>query len=230
MAAVEGARAEGYVGLKSIIAYRTGLAVRSTTRAEAAAAFEPVKEHARRAGSLRLATKPLNDYLLLRALAIAEGLALPVQFHTGFGDADVDLLAANPLHLRPLLESDAYRNVSFVLLHASYPYVRELGYLASIYPHVYADFGLASPHLAAAIPTVLRELLGLAPASKILYSSDASAIPELFWLGARWGRWGLNVVLDELVTLRALTVDEAWTSARQILGANAARVYGLTWP
>jgi predicted TIM-barrel fold metal-dependent hydrolase len=153
-----------------------------------------------------------------------------VQFHTGFGDADLDLLAANPLHLRPLLESDAYRRVTFVLLHASYPYVRELAYLASIYPHVYADFGLASPHLAAAIPTVVRELLSLAPASKLLYSSDASAIPELFWLGARWGRWGLAVVLDELIALGALTTDEAWASARQILGANAARVYGLSWP
>ena len=230
VAAVEGARAEGYVGLKSIIAYRTGLAVRSTTSADAAAAFGPVKEQARREGSLRLATKPLNDHLLLRALEIAEAQALPVQFHTGFGDADVDLLAANPLHLRPLLDSDAYRHVTFVLLHASYPYVRELGYLAAIHPHVYADFGLANPHLAAGIPTVLRELLGLAPASKILYSSDASAIPELFWLGARWGRWGLRVVLDELVALGALTSAEAWTSAQQILGGNAARVYGLAWP
>jgi predicted TIM-barrel fold metal-dependent hydrolase len=230
VAAVDGARGAGYVGLKSIIAYRTGLAVRSTTRDEAAAAFAPVKEQARRAGSLRLATKPLNDYLLVRALEIAERHALPVQFHTGFGDADVDLLAANPLHLRPLLESDAYRHVTFVLLHASYPYVRELAYLAAIHPHVYADFGLANPHLAAAIPMVLRELLGLAPATKILYSSDASAIPELFWLAARWGRRGLGVVLDELITLGALTTDEAWTSARQILGANAARVYGLAWP
>jgi predicted TIM-barrel fold metal-dependent hydrolase len=117
-----------------------------------------------------------------------------------------------------------------VLLHASYPYVRELGYLAAIYPHVYADFGLANPHLAAGIPAVLRELLGLAPASKIVYSSDASAIPELFWLGARWGRWALRVVLEELVHLGALTMDEAWASARQILGANAARVYGVSWP
>jgi hypothetical protein len=230
VATLEGARAGGYVGLKSIIAYRTGLAVRSTTRAEAAAAFAPVKEQARRDGSLRLATKPLNDYLLLRALQVAESHALPVQFHTGFGDADVDLLAANPLHLRPLLENNAYRNVTFVLLHASYPYVRELSYLASIHPHVYADFGLANPHLAAGIPTVLRELLAQAPASKILYSSDASAIPELFWLGARWGRWGLRTVLEELITLGALTQAEAWTSAQQMLGANAARVYGLPWP
>jgi len=229
IATVEGARGAGYVGLKSIVAYRTGLAVQPTVRADAAGAFGPVKEQARRDGRLRLAVKPLNDYLLLRALESAERQALPVQFHTGFGDADVDLLGANPLHLRPLLASDAYRNVPFVLLHASYPYVRELGYLAAIYTNVYADVGLAIPHLAAGIPAVLRDLLNLTPTGKILYSSDASAIPELFWLAARWGRWGLGVVLDELVALRALRTDEALMAARRILGGNASRVYGVPW-
>jgi len=230
VAAVEGARAAGHVGLKSIVAYRTGLAIRPTGRAEAAAAFGPVKEQARRDGRLRLAVKPLNDYLVLRALEIAERQALPVQFHTGFGDADVDLLGANPLHLRPLLESGAYRHAPFVLLHASYPYVRELGYLAAVYANVYADFGLANPQLAAEIPTALRQLLGLTPTSKVLYSSDASQIPELYWLAARRGRWGLGVVLDELVGLGAFTGAEALGAARRILGGNAADLYGVPWP
>jgi predicted TIM-barrel fold metal-dependent hydrolase len=229
-AAVERARSDGIVGLKSIIAYRTGLRVQRASREDAAAAFGPVKERARREGRVRLADKPLNDYLLLRALEIAERQALPVQFHTGFGDADLDLREANPLHLRPLLESGRYTNVPFVLLHASYPYVRELGYLAAIYPNVYADVGLAIPHLAAEIPTMLRQLLGLAPTSKVVYSSDASQIPELFWLAARWGRRGLALALDELIALGALDPDDGLAVARQVLGENAAGVYGLPWP
>ena len=60
-----------------------------------------------------------------------------------------------------------------------------------------------------------------------MYSSDASQIPELYWLAGRWGRRGLGLVLDELVALGALTMDEALDSARRILGANAAAVYGL---
>ena len=76
---------------------------------------------------------------------------------------------------------------------------------------------------------VFRQLLGLTPASKIVYSSDASQIPEPFWLAARWGRRGLGVVLDELVAAGALSQDEALRSARQILGGNAARVYGVAW-
>ena len=229
-ALVERARADGFVGLKSIIAYRTGLRVEPTSRGAAAAAFGPVKERARRDGRVRLAAKPLNDYVLLRALEIAERLALPMQIHTGFGDADLDLRGANPLHLRPLLESGQYADVPFVLLHASYPYVRELGYLAAIYANVYADVGLAIPHLAAEIPTMLRQLLGLAPWTKVVYSSDASQIPELFWLAARWGRRALGTVLDELIALGALDAGEALGVGRRVLGANAAKIYGLAWP
>jgi uncharacterized protein len=229
-ASVEKARADGVVGLKSIIAYRTGLAVQPPSRAAAAAAFGPVKERARRDGRVRLADKPLNDYLLLRALEIAERQALPVQIHTGFGDSDLDLRESNPLHLRPLLEGRRHANVPFVLLHGSYPYVRELGYLAAIHPNVYADVGLAIPHLAAEIPAMLRQLLGLAPLSKVVYSSDASQIPELFWLAARWGRRALGMVLDELLALGALDADDALVAARRVLGGNAAAIYGLPWP
>jgi uncharacterized protein len=229
-AVVERARADGFVGLKSIIAYRTGLAVQPTSRGDAAAAFGPVKERARRDGRVRLASKPLTDSLLLRALEIAERQAMPVQIHTGFGDSDLDLREANPLHLRPLLESGRFAHVPFVLLHASYPYVRELGYLAAIYPNVYADVGLAIPHLAAEIPTVLRQLLSLTPTTKVVYSSDASQIPELFWLAARWGRRGLATVLDELVALGAIDGDGALATGQRILGGNAASIYGLPWP
>lgn len=228
VATVERARASGHVGLKSVVAYRSGLAVRETARSEAAAAFGPVKERARHAGRVRLADKPLNDYLVHRALEIAERQEMPVQFHTGFGDGDLDLLTANPLHLRPLIER--YRRVPFVLLHASYPYVREQGYLAAIHPNVHADLGLAVPYVAANIPALLRDALALAPTSKLLFSTDAYSIPDIFWIAARWGRWGLGVVLHEMIGHGALAADEALDVARQILGGNAARLYGLPWP
>ena len=43
------------------------------------------------------------------------------------------------------MEDRRLRQVPLVLLHASYPYTREAGYLASVYPHVYVDLGLAVP-------------------------------------------------------------------------------------
>ena len=225
VAAVEGACETRHVGLKSIIAYRTGLAIRETSKAEAAEAFGQVKERARRDGAVRLADKPLNDYLILRALEIAEKQALPVQFHTGLGDSDLDMLYANPLHMRPLFESGRYKHVPFVLLHAGYPYVRELGYLASIYSNVWIDMGLAIPFATVDIPAVWRQALSLTPTSKILFSTDAYSIPDIYWLAARWGRRGLAQVLDELIALGAFTHDEALDAAHQILHGNAEKLY-----
>src|SRR5262249_5739410 len=151
----------------------------------------------------------------------------PVQFHTGFGDTDVNLLQANPLLLRPLLETRRFASVPFVLLHAAYPYVRELSYLASVYPNVYLALGLAIPHVASDLPAVVRQALTLAPTTRVLFSSDASGLPELYWLAARWGRRAVGTVLEELIRDSALGTDEAFEVAGDILGRNAARLYGV---
>ncbi len=228
VAGVDAARESGHVGLKSIIAYRTGLDLQWTTREDATRAFGQVKDQADREGAIRLANKPLNDFLVLTALDIAERLELPIQFHTGFGDTDLDLLKANPLNLRPLLQSDRFRHVPFVLLHASYPYVRQLGYLAAMYPNVYMDISLAIPFITTEIPRMIHEALGLTPLTKVLYSSDAFSIPEIFWLANRWGRAALERVLDEIVQAGALTEAQAYHAGEQILSQNARRIYGLT--
>jgi predicted TIM-barrel fold metal-dependent hydrolase len=165
---------------------------------------------------------------VLTALEIADRQATPIQFHTGFGDTDVDLLKANPLHLRPLLQSNKFRNVPFVLLHAAYPYVRELGYLAAMYPNVYMDISLAIPFITTAIPTMIHEALALTPISKIMYSSDAFSIPEIFWLANRWGRSALEKVLSELVDTHVLSKKQARYAGRRILNENAREVYKLS--
>jgi len=150
-----------------------------------------------------------------------------LQFHTGLGDNDLDMLYANPLHMRPLFESTRYKHVPFVLLHASYPYVRELGYLASLYSNVWMDMGLAVPFATLDIPSVWKQALSLTPISKILFSTDAYSLPEIYWLAARWGRWGLSQVLEELITMRAFTGDEALEAGSQILHGNAEKLYAL---
>jgi predicted TIM-barrel fold metal-dependent hydrolase len=218
------ARAEGYVALKSIIAYRSGLRVEPVLRAEAVAAFGPIKEEARRTGRVYLSSRPLCNYLLWQAVALAEAQFLPLQLHTGFGDRDADLREANPLHLRTLIEST---RCPLVLLHAGWPFYRELSHLTAIYPHVWLDLSLAVPFATTGIPAMLREVLGMAPFSKVLFATDAFTMPEIFWLAARWGRWGLSRVLSEFVTEGFLTPTEAWQAAEAILGGNARGLYGL---
>jgi hypothetical protein len=215
------------VALKSIVAYRTGLDVQLTPRAVAESRFYALKQQTTER-SQRLADKPLIDFLLTQALEIASKHRLPVQFHTGFGDPDLDLRLANPLYLRSLLEDPRFRHAPIVLLHASYPYTREAGYLASVYPQVYLDCGLAVPFLSVAgMRGVMRQLLELAPTSKLLYSSDAHNIPELYYLGAKWGRKVLAQVLDEAIADSDLTTTEAESIAVAILSGNARKLHHL---
>ncbi len=72
---------------------------------------------------------------------------------------------------------------------------------------------------------MLRDVLGMAPLSKVLFATDAFTMPEIFWLAARWGRWGLGKVLEEFVADGFLSHDEAFTSAAAILGENARKLY-----
>lgn len=225
MATVEGARAAGYVALKSIIAYRTGLQIEPPDPPAAAAAFVALRKGARSGGRIRLESKPLCDYLIHLALEQAAAQELPVQFHTGFGDRDADLRLATPLHLRGLIER--YDRVPLVLLHAGWPYVRELAHLAAIYGNVWMDLSLAIPFATTGIPALLREALGMAPLSKLLFATDAYSIPEIYWIAARWGRWGLGKVFDEMVSERLLTAAEAEAASTAILGGNARRLYGV---
>ncbi|QSJ14883.1 amidohydrolase family protein [Nostoc sp. UHCC 0702] len=215
----------GVVAFKSIACYRTGLNIQPVSEEVAATHFYNLKQ-ATKNQSLRLVDKPLIDFLLQQALLIAAKYQLPVQLHTGYGDPDLDLRLANPLYLRHLLESPQYRDAPLVLLHASYPYMQQAGYLASVYPQVYLDFGLAIPFLSVSgMRETIRQLLELTPTSKLMYSSDAHSIPELYYLGAKWGRQLLGEVLEQAIKDCDITASETFTIATAILRENALALY-----
>jgi len=218
---------DGMAALKSIAAYRSGLSIAPVSLKEARAGFNALKE-SWTTGDRRLCAKPLIDFLVVESMTLAARHRLPIQFHTGFGDPDLDLRNSNPLHLRWLLEAPEWRQVPVVLLHAGYPFVREAGYLAAVYPQVYVDIGLTIPFVSVTgMQAVLRQLLELAPTTKLLFSTDAHLTPELFYLGARWGREALAHVLEGAVKDGDLTAAEADAAAERILHANARRLYGL---
>lgn len=218
------ARERGFAAFKSIAAYRGGLENRSRTRAEAAAAYSPLKEGVRRQGAIRLESRALLEFLLRIAMEAAAAQELPVQFHTGFGDDDADLRLANPLHLRSLFQDPALRGAPVVLLHC-YPFCREAGYLASLYANAYVDLSLTIPLTAHGGTRAILAALELAPISKLLLATDASRIPELFYLGALYARRGLSSALAYLHARSWLTTRDAEDAARNILHDNAARLY-----
>ena len=225
-AAISDLRSRSIVAMKSVIAYRTGLHVAAVDRADAAAAFASVHDEATRAGRLRIDSKPLLDHLIVIAVEEAAHQGVPIQFHTGLGDPDLDLTLVDPAALR-LLFSDRFRAAPIVLLHTGYPYVRSLAYLAAMFPNVYADMGEALLFAAGEAAGITRELLGLAPASKLLFSTDASLVPELYWVGARLGRRAIGRVLDEHIADGAIDERVALDWAERMLWRNAEAVYGL---
>jgi hypothetical protein len=225
-AALRGATAR-CVGFKSIIAYRSGLAVKEPDPGEAARAHASVMARVKAGGTRRLTEKPLLDMLFAMALDIAEEMDRPLQVHCGFGDPDIDLLEANPLLLRPILETGRRTRATIVLLHLAYPYFREAAFMTAVWPQVHLDLSLAIPFLGPGVVAPLVEVLSLAPASKLLYGSDVSGLPELFALSADWGRAALGEALGWLVERDGLTEAAAREAGRRILGENARALYRL---
>jgi uncharacterized protein len=221
-------RGDGYAGFKSIAAYRTGLAIRRWPAEDTLAAFAAAREEVARSGSVRLGYQPLLDALLHLAFGAAAEQELPVQFHVGYGDPDVDLRTASPLQLREVLEEPGYRPMPVVMLHSCWPFFREAAYLAAVYGNAYLDLSFAIPFLSVAeMTSVARAAVAAAPASKLMYSSDGAWVPELHWMGAHDGRRVLGAVLGELVSDGDLSAAQARHAGELILRANAHRVYGL---
>jgi uncharacterized protein len=153
---------------------------------------------------------------------------VPVQFHVGYGDADTDLLLGNPLYLRPVLQRPDYHGMPVVLLHECYPYTRQGGYLAAVYQHVYLDLSYGIPLLGyGEMLSFTRQALGVAPSSKLMYSSDGIGVPELHWISALDGRRVLGEALGEQVWQGELDLAEAEAAGESILHDNATRLYGL---
>jgi uncharacterized protein len=226
-AELDDVRGRGYLALKSIAAYRTGLDIREWPREEAEESFQEYRRAAR-AGHVRLVHKPLLDTLLHVALVQAARQELPVQFHVGYGDADTDLLLGNPLYLRPVLQRPDYRGMPVVLLHECYPYTRQGGYLAAVYQNVYLDLSYGIPLLGyGEMLSFTRQALGVAPSSKLMYSSDGIGVPELHWISAIDGRRVIGEALGELVSRGELDLTAAEATGKDVLRANATRLYGL---
>jgi len=174
----------------------------------------------------------MNDALVIStakliAAAHRQGsVAKPFQFHTGLGDNDIHLLDANPACLQPLIKH--FPTVPIVLLHSSYPYTREAGYLASVYANCYLDLGEVFPMISRdGQEKIIRQSMELVPTSKLLWSTDGHYLPETYWLANKQGRAAFEKVLCDYVEHEDLTVAEAVDAAKDILFENSNRLYDL---
>ncbi|MEO3868037.1 amidohydrolase family protein [Nonomuraea sp. B12E4] len=207
-------------GLKTIAAYRHGLD------------FDPAppgREEVTEAAGRWLAAGGgrLDDPVLLRHLIWA-GLdrGLPLQFHIGYGDPEVDLRRSDPLLLRGLIELAEPTGVPLLLLHC-YPYHRHAGFLAHAYPNVYFDVGLGLNYSGARSAALVAESLEVAPFAKVLFSSDAWGPAELHYLGAHLWRRAMERVLGGFVDAGEWSLAQAVRVVSMVGAENARRVYDL---
>jgi uncharacterized protein len=151
---------------------------------------------------------------------------MPLQFHVGYGDNDVDLAECDPLRLTAFLRATQGRGVPVLLLH-NYPFHRNAAFLAQVFDQVFMDVGLAVHNTGALSAAVVRESLELVPFGKMLFSSDAYGLAELYHLGAMLFRRGLSGVLGALVDDGEISSADAANVARLIGRDNARRAYRL---
>ncbi|MCM2418705.1 amidohydrolase [Streptomyces sp. RKAG293] len=161
----------------------------------------------------RTAGEPLDDPVLLRHLvwnAVATGLPLQIRGPAG----------ADPLRLTGFLRATAGLGTDVVLLR-SFPNHRPAARLAAAFAHVHTDIG------SAPAAPALAETLELAPFGKVLFSTGAYALPELYVTGARFFREALERLVTDRVAVGAWTPSDARRVAGMIAAGNARRVYGL---
>ncbi|KAB5554592.1 hypothetical protein GE09DRAFT_133263 [Coniochaeta sp. 2T2.1] len=220
---------EDVVGFKSVICYRTGLDIAPFVDHNAAIeAFRGILESDE--PFARLQHKPLNDMIVHRTAELIKRSPArekkPIQFHTGLGDNDITLTKSSPSHMQPFIR--VHQDVPIVLLHASYPYTRDAGYLATVYPNVYADIGEIFPFLSRdGQETAVRQALELCPWSKIVWSTDGHWFPETYLLAIIQIREVLETVICDYVRKGELGYKAAIQLVRDILFNTNNKLYHL---
>ncbi|KAH8200983.1 hypothetical protein TruAng_004842 [Truncatella angustata] len=225
------------VGFKSVICYRGGLDIpwKSDKLSERARrAFQSMVEiHEKQRGDPFKRPEhalPLNHALVHMT---ASNIKLskseykkPIQFHTGLGDTDIILTKSSPSHMQTFISQ--YPEVPIVLLHSSYPWTREAGYLATMYPNVYADIGEVFPFLNQdGQEGILKQVLELTPWSKVLLSTDGHSHPEMYLIALTQIRSVVKTIIGGHVASGQLEEGQAIQLVQDIFYNNSNDLYNL---
>lgn len=214
---VDAAARSGVAGLKTAIAYRTGLAV------DPDVTLEQARRSTAESVPVRRRAKALRDLVLVRTLGQCAELGMPIQVHTGFGDSDLRLRDSEPILLDDLLRTPPGSAAPVVLIHGGFPWHEQVAYLASVRPHLYAEYSLGN--LMSPITTAdrLLRIVDLAPTDRILLGSDGHGAPETHWAAV----WVLREAWVEVRTRVGGSVRDGWLdeAERRLFAGNARSLY-----
>lgn len=219
------------VAIKFEAAYLRQLSFDPTTENDAAQSYSRILSN----GPMTVADyKHVQDYLFRRIALEAGKLELPIQIHTGGGCGSYFRLeGANPSLLESVFNDSTLRHTKFVVLHAGWPFDRELAFLLTK-PNVYADFSQVTWMLSGReLATTLRPWLEMYP-EKVLFGTDLSPNTpevdweEIGWIASRDSRRALADVLNDLVHDGIITQQRALQYAQMVMHDNSARLYRLS--
>lgn len=229
-------------GMKSYLLPRIGLIKPLYDRAVAARAWDALRERLHRENSLPRADgvdrdehwmvkKDVLRYLHSAALEACLERDMPMQFHAGDGEAPRGIMRnQDPFLMEEMVRFErdgVMRMPKVILIHAGYPLIGRAAWLCHLYPNCYFELSLATPLIHRGLLRMYLEVMEVVPLSKILFGTDAYHLPELYWLGVKWGKRFLAQALALYVEAGQLDGDEAMEAARRILHGNNREVYGL---
>jgi uncharacterized protein len=218
-----GVREDGLVGVKSHLAEQVGFGALPVSDADAEAAFAAMK-----AGD-QAGYRDLYVAIFCATMLQCQELAVPVHVHSGItgGLWNGPISNADPFLLVPLLRRNEFLSTRVVLLHCAHPWMMNAAAVSHALPHVWVDMGWTTPWISLRIVECYRDVIGMAPLSKIMVGSGGHGTPEIAWLAGRVAKIALQEALGDAVRLGLMAESQAESAARMILHDNAARLYGL---
>jgi len=215
------AAAAGAVAFKTVLAYRTGLAVRPD--ADLAGAQRSLQDDV----PVRRRGKALRDLVFRSALGTAAELGLPVQVHTGFGDSEIRLAESDPLLLDDVLRTPEGTAATVVLIHGSFPWHEQAAYLASVRPNLWVELSLSNLFAPLHTADRLLRILDVAPRGRVLLGTDGHQLPETQWFACHvlLGAWTEAAARLTEAGARAGWLEDTRSA---LFEGNAREVYALS--
>lgn len=207
------------LGLKTIIAYRSGLEIAPKDERAAADQYPEFRENE------RASVKALRDYCLHIAMEVCTEANKFMHIHTGVGDGEVVLPKASPSFLLDMLRDKRYRDTKVHLVHGGYPWMEEAAFIVSILPNVYMDISLQTPFAGHGVERIISQVFEMAPFHKVMYGSDAFTIPEMNWLGVHLFKECLERVLMGWIQKDYMNEEVALHIAELVLHQNFENTY-----
>jgi len=214
---------DGFVGVKSHLAEQVGFGVEAVSDVEAEGIFPAAK------AKNSEAYKKLYVAIFTATLLQCQDLKIPVHLHSGCtgGLWNGPISNADPFLLVPLLRQPKFLSARVVFLHAGYPWLQHAAELAHALPHVWVDMSWTTPWLSLRIVECYKDVIGIAPLSKLTVGSGGHDTPEIAWLAAKTAKIALAEALGDAVRLGLMIQEQAEKVGRMILHDNAARLYAL---